>query len=117
MPLLDNDKAVKEYFELVKHKYPDMPYEQFREICRSPAQFFKECIKSGRLPRILIKHLGKLRVFQGKLKAELASYNRFLQKGIYDEATYNNNKAWAEYHLKNLQDENTETNKENETGE
>lgn len=105
MPLLENEKAVEQYYEQEKHKYPDMPYEQFKEICRFPAQFFKECIRGNRLPRILVKHLGKFRVFPSKLKNEIAKYKKFFEKGIIDEATMNQDTIWATYHLDNIKRE------------
>lgn len=105
MPLLDNETAIRQYYEQEKHKYPDMPYEQFKEICRSPSNFFKECIKSGRLPRIFVKYLGKFRVFPSRLKDEIRKYKRFFDKGIIDEETFKQDTAWAEYHLNKIKKE------------
>jgi hypothetical protein len=114
MPLLDNENAIREYYEQEKEKYPDLTYEQFKEICRSPSQFFKQCIRGNGLPRILVKHLGKFRVFPSRLKKELTKYTKFFEKGIIDEDTYNQNTIWANYHLKNIENEITEANKNDE---
>lgn len=59
MPDLDRDDGIREYWEKVKHKYPDTSLEQFRDICNSPFDAVKDWIKSGTLPFILVKYLGK----------------------------------------------------------
>lgn len=105
MPLLTQDKAIKEYYEEVKHKYPDVDFERFEAICKAPMNFIKQCIRSGKLPKILVKHLGKFRVFPSKIKDQLKSEERFFQKGITDEAYYNEKKEFYTNYLKALEDE------------
>ena len=105
MPLLTQEKAIKEYYEEVKHKYPDIDFERFEAICKAPMQFIKFCIKAGHLPKILVKHLGKFRVFPSKIKDQLKSEQRFFEKGITDEAYYQQKKTFYEQYLKDLENE------------
>lgn len=84
MPLLDNERAVKEYYDEVKDRYPDIDFERFRTICRSPFIFFRNLIRDGDLPKILIKHLGKLRVFPAKVKEQIKKEKFFCERGIID---------------------------------
>lgn len=109
MPLLTQEKAIKEYFEEVKHKYPDVDFDRFEAICKAPMQFVKFIIKSGKLPKILVKHLGKFRVFPSRIKDQLKSEQRFFEKGITDEAYYNERKQFYEAYLKELENEKKDT--------
>lgn len=88
MPLLTQEKAIKEYFEQVKEKYPGIDFERFAEICKTPGNFIKECIRGEGFPRILVKHIGKFRVFKGKIKKQLENEEAFYKRGITTEEYY-----------------------------
>jgi len=71
MPTIDTDSLIKEYFNKVKGKYPDLSYEQFEKICKSSFYYIKSQIEKEEMPTILVKYLGKFEVFSGKLKTLL----------------------------------------------
>lgn len=102
MPLLTQEKMIKEYYDEVKDKFSDVNFERFESICKSPMNFVKQMIKCGELPLILIKHIGKFRVFKGKIKRELASQERFFNKGIITEDIYTERKKFFKKYLNDL---------------
>lgn len=63
MPTLDQDRTIKEYWNEVSHKYPDIDFDRFTIICKAPFEFIKKCIREDSFPIIMIKYLGKMRVF------------------------------------------------------
>lgn len=66
--LIETDDSIKQYYELVKHKFPNMSYIQFQEICKNPFKFFKLKIETPEMPTIHIKYFGKLTVFSATIK-------------------------------------------------
>jgi hypothetical protein len=71
MPSLDNDTLIKQYFEQVKDKYPDIDFARFEKICKSPFYYIKSIMEREDMPTILVKYLGKFRVFSGSIKTLL----------------------------------------------
>jgi len=71
MALLETNDTIKEYFEEVKHLYPNIPFEQFSDICKTPFRFFKMKIEQPNMPTIYIKYFGKFRVFSTTIQSLL----------------------------------------------
>jgi len=90
MPLLSQETVIKEYFSQVRDQYPDLDYERFEEVCRSPFLFIKECIRSGALPVILVKYLGKFRVFSSSVAKLKRITKVYFDRGFMDEVEYEN---------------------------
>lgn len=110
MPLLTQEKAIKEYFEQVQHKYPGVSFDRFAEACKAPGNFIKHCIKGATLPLILVKHLGKFRVFKSKIKDKINDEEAYFKKGITTKEVYESRvNFYKEYltELNRLQDEET----------
>lgn len=105
MPVMDNDRAIKEYWEEVKHEYPDISFEDFRKICRSPFDFIKKCISGGEFPRILVKYLGKFKVFEGRIRNLMTKNQQLYEKGFRSEVDYERIKIDLANHLNRIQNE------------
>ena len=105
MPLLTQDKAIKEYYETIKERYPNLSFDDVYNICKTPGAFIKECIRSVHLATVMVKHLGKFRVFGSKLKTQIRSEKIYLEKGIITQEQYNEKVTRFERHLKYLEDE------------
>ena len=117
MPILEQEKAIKQYYEEVKDKYPDIDFNRFREACRFPFEYIKKVIMGGMLPIIMVKHLGKFRTFPGKVKDRIRANKVYYEKGIIDEETFTKEDTRLTNHLKDLNEylaRNKEDNKERE---
>lgn len=68
---LDTQDLMKEFYEKNQHKYPNMTFEEMREICYTQYFYVKQEIESGRLRTIRLKYLGIFVVFEGTAKGVL----------------------------------------------
>jgi hypothetical protein len=55
---IEPKESIKQYYESVKDKYPELTEVHFNMICRSPFVLLKRCIKSVLLPKVRFKGLG-----------------------------------------------------------
>lgn len=105
MPLLDQNRGIKEYYDEIKDIYPQFTLSQISDMCKAMGEFIKFKMREGTLPFFHIKYLGKFIVKKnkviGKLKIEhLAFHNN---KSINEEY-YNNNRAFLTEYLKILKE-------------
>lgn len=68
---IDTQDLMKEFYELNKDKYPDMTFEQMRDICYTQFAYVKQEMESGELNTIRLKYLGIFVVFEGTAKGML----------------------------------------------
>lgn len=71
MRKLDSDIAIQQYYEEVKHLYPHVTFEQFKEVCKGPFDYTKVQMASGELPVIRLKYLGTFLVYPKRAEALL----------------------------------------------
>lgn len=95
MPDLDRDDGIREYWEGVKHKYPGTSLEEFRNICNSPFDAVKEWIRSGTLPFIMVKYLGKFVIHSTKVRILLKRLDTELAEG---KITPEYHTQWKKYY-------------------
>ena len=105
MKTVTHEEAIKGYYEQVKHKYPDISYEDFRVICRTPFDFIKQMIKSCTLPVIMVKYLGKFVPAPSRVKSQLKFEERTFNLGIITEEEYQFRKNYLENYLRDIKDE------------
>ena len=108
MALLETNDTIKEYYNEVKHLYPDMPYEQFVDICKQPFKFFKSKIEQDDMPNIDIKYFGKFRVFASTIKGKLNELELKKKFNQISEERYELFKTNLETILKIREDHDTE---------
>jgi hypothetical protein len=105
MPLLTQEKAIKEYYETIKDKYPHLSFDDVQGICKTPGAFIKECIRGNHYPTVLVKYIGKFRVFGSKLKAQIKNEKAYLERGIITQEVHDERVDRYQKHLKALEDE------------
>lgn len=106
MSILEHEDAIKEYYEQVKDKYPNIDFEKFRKICKSPFEFIKKCIRSNDMPKIMIKYIGKFRIFPGRIKKALKSNDLYLEREIITPEYHQEKKGIYENYLNDLLNKN-----------
>jgi hypothetical protein len=99
MPLLTHDSAVKEYWETVKDKYPELTFEEVELICKSPFKAIREWIRDMSLPLISVKYLGKFRVFPGKIRSLIKENEGCIKHGVITQERYETRKAFLDNYL------------------
>jgi len=76
MPILTQDQAIEQYYESVKDQYPDIDFQTFSTMCRTPSEFIKHCIRQDNIPIIHVKYLGKIRTYRTRLKRIIYIYTK-----------------------------------------
>lgn len=105
MPLLTQEKAIKEYYESIKGKFPNLSFDEVQGICKAPGNFIKEVIRGVHLATVMVKHLGKFRVFRSRLIKQVKKEEIFFKKGITTEQEYTERVTRYKNHIKLLEDE------------
>lgn len=68
---IDNDSLYKEYYDIIKVKYPQYTFEQVKEIITCPWKYLKEEMSGDDLTEIRFKYFGKFQVYLGRAKIML----------------------------------------------
>ena len=101
MSRLDTQQLLNEFFEKEKGNFPNVSYDQFRDIVYGPWMHLKKIMEEGSLDEIRIKYFGNFLVHTRKAQAELANIKkRFDAKTIMDKE-YFRIKAMIEKFLNN----------------
>ena len=90
MARLISEDLIKRYYDEVKHKYPNIPYNTFRSICRNPFNFIKFCMAMPHMPTINIKFFGKFRVFPQTFNSLLKLNDKNFKYGHISEEKHLN---------------------------
>lgn len=98
MPSIDTDKLIREYWDLVKEKYPNFTFEKFEKVCKAPFYFFKSQIESKDTPVVHIKYLGKFRIYPKNVRWLMTKIKYKRDKGFIDEERFQ--KVNADYQVK-----------------
>ena len=102
MRRLDNSDLLHEYYNQVKHQYPDLSFEDFREVVTSPFNMLKEDMKAGKLSTVRLKYLGTFLVYKNRAKGLLKSLtDRFKMHKIDKKEYFDIKKMIDEYLEKN----------------
>jgi hypothetical protein len=101
---LDNLDLMKGFYEEEKHKYPDVSFEQFKEICFGPWRFLKHEMESGRLPEVRLKYFGTFQVYKGRAKNMLINLEKRYVEGKVKEREYLRLKEMITKYLNNIEE-------------
>ena len=86
MSRLESQDLLNEFFQEEKSNFPEVSYEQFKEVTYGPWKHLKTVFESGTLEEVRIKYFGNFLVHKGKAKAELEKLTkRFKAKTIVDK--------------------------------
>ena len=83
---------IEEFYEEVKHIYPDLSINEFRLICNSPFKFTKEVINRGTLRNIRFQYFGVFEVMPSRVKYSLKTLEENYKSKKITEERYNKRK-------------------------
>jgi hypothetical protein len=95
-----NVDLMTEFYEEEKDKYPDVSFEQFKEICFGPWRFLRHEMESGRLPKVRLKYFGTFQVYEGRAKNMLPTIKNRLDTGKMEIKQYQRLKVMLETYIK-----------------
>lgn len=84
----ETDDLIRQYYEQVRDKYPEIDLEHFKVICKVPFLYFKKAMASAFLPIIHIKYLGKLLIQPRTAKAVIKVWTDKLSAGTITEEEF-----------------------------
>ena len=87
---------IEEFYEEVKHIYPDLSINEFRLICNSPFKFTKEVINRGTLRNIRFQYFGVFEVMPSRVKYSLKTLEENYKSKKITEERYNKRKEILE---------------------
>ena len=87
---------IEEFYEEVKHIYPDLSISEFRLICNSPFKFTKEVINRGTLKNIRFQYFGVFEVMPSRVKYSLKTLEENFKSKKITEERYNKRKEILE---------------------
>ena len=87
---------IEEFYEEVKHIYPDLSINEFRLICNSPFKFTKEVINRGTLRNIRFQYFGVFEVMPSRVKYSLKTLEENYKSKKITEERYNKRKKILE---------------------
>ena len=101
MNKIENQDLIKEYYEFIKDKYPDLTFEQLKEVVSSPFEMLKEEMASGELKTIRLKYLGTFLVYPKRVKAYLEHLKSKFKLNKVDRNEFFQAKSMIETFLEN----------------
>ena len=87
---------IEEFYEEIKHIYPNLSINEFRIICNSPFKFAKEIINRGTLKNIRLQYFGVFEVMPSRVKYSLKTLEDNFKKNKITEEKYNKRKEILE---------------------
>lgn len=102
---IESQELLEEFYSIIKEQYPDLNFEQVKEICFSPWLFVKEVMESGSLEGIRLKYFGTFQVYPGRAKAMLKRNEEKFNKGHIKEKRYLQIKEMITNYLNKIENE------------
>ena len=87
---------IEEFYEEVKHIYPNLSINEFRLICNSPFNFVKQVINRGVLKNIRFQYFGVFEVMSSRVKYSLKTLEENFKNNKISEDRYLKRKAILE---------------------
>ena len=87
---------IEEFYEEVKHIYPDLSIDEFKIICNSPFSFAKQVINRGILKNIRFQYFGVFEVMSSRVKYSLKTLEANFKANKITEDRYNKRKKILE---------------------
>lgn len=96
---LESQELVEEFYEKNKDKFPDLSFEQVKEICYAPFIQTRRAIESGEFPTIRLKFFGTFVAYPKRVKAILVQYEKMFKEHKITPQNYFKKKEQLEKYL------------------
>lgn len=102
---LESQELVEEFYEKNKEKFPDLSFEQVKEICYAPFIMTRKEMESGSLATIRLKYFGTFLVYPKRVAATLKMMEKNFKELRMPAKMYFEKKAMIEKYLKTKENE------------
>ena len=100
---LEHLELIEEFYLSIAKDYPDLTFEDVKEICYYPWFYTKNIIQSGSLDKIRLKGFGCFEVYPGKAKHALTALYKTFEQGKITSTQYFKGKANLERYLQKIE--------------
>lgn len=101
---IDNLDLLNEFFEKERHTFPQVTYDQARDIVAGPWRHLHKTMSDGELEEVRIKYFGNFTIYPKKVEAEEAKLETRFKAGIVSEKDYIRIKAMIKKYKDEQQD-------------
>ena len=98
---IEMNELIAEYFETIKKDYPELSYDNIKEIVIAPWFYLRHHMESGELTKIRIKYFGVFYVNIGRAKRMLEEAKYRFSKQYITPKQFFKIKSNIETYLKN----------------
>jgi|VirMetMinimDraft_7_1064189.scaffolds.fasta_scaffold03147_11 hypothetical protein len=95
----DSRELITEFHQELLEKYPDITYEEVRDICYAPFTFTRKQMESGECKTVRLKYFGTFRVYPGRAKGLLVRLKDKFEAKLVEPSEYFRIKAMIETYL------------------
>ncbi len=85
---LDNLELLNEFFAKERETFPDISYDQVRDIVAGPWRHLHKVMTDGELEEVRIKYFGNFTIYPKKVEAEAAKLELRFKSGTVSEKDY-----------------------------
>lgn len=85
---IDNMELMSEFYEEIKEEYPDLSFDQLKDILFGPWRYLREQIESGFFPEVRFEYFGVFKVYPGRAKHLLTNLEERKNKGLITQEFY-----------------------------
>ena len=100
---IEQNELIAQYFESIKQKYPQLSYDNIKEVVVAPWFYLKFNMESGNLDRIRLKYFGYFYVNAGRARRMIKEAEYRFSKQYITPKQYFKIKASIENYLKRLE--------------
>lgn len=98
---LDNQALMSEFYKLIEEDYPDLSYEQLKEVCFGPWRTLRMTMEDGSLSPMRLQYFGNFEVKKGRAEFSLKTMEKRYLAGSMSSKDYNRYKSMIEKYLEN----------------
>ena len=100
---LNNQDLLEEFYQEIKEDFPEVSFEQVKEICFGPWRFLKDEMESGNLSSVRLKYFGTFQVYPGRAKNMLYNLDKRFKANLIDEKQYLHYKEMIQDYLNKIE--------------
>lgn len=100
---LNNQDLLEEFYQEIEEDFPNVSFEQVKEICFGPWRFLKDEMESGNLASVRLKYFGTFQVYPGRAKNMLYNLDKRYNANLIDEKQYLHYKGMIQDYLNKIE--------------
>lgn len=96
---------MSEFFKEIKEEYPDLSFDQLKDILFGPWRFLREQIESGFFPEVRFEYFGVFKVYPGRVKYLLENLKERKDKGLITQEFYDKYEELLNNYIKRVEND------------